>query len=875
MFRRMAALWDDLFRRRRWEDDLDEELRSSFEMIVERHVARGMRPSEARRVTRLEFEGLEQTKENVRDQLVGAPFHALSQDLRYAWRGLCRRPAFAALAVAMLALGIGVNTSIFSVFYGVLLRPLPYSHPQQLVLIWTNLRTAGNARAPVSGAILHEVQLRNRSLADVAGIWTLTRTFTGDEPEQVKAAMVTANFFDLLGVHPAHGRTFQKEDKGGPSIVLSSGLFRRRFAGNEELIGRGVPMDRANTLIGVLPADFELQFAPDANIPSDVQVFLPFGDGIYGGRNQYYIRMVARLRQGVTLMDAQRDLTRVAAEIRGTYPEYADENVQFQLTGMQADAVRNVKPALNALFAGSLFVLLISCVNVASLLLTRATDRRKEIALRLSLGASRGRVLRQLLIEGGLLSLLGGVAGIAVGWLGFRGLLAIRPERLARIAEPGLSWPVLAFAAACSITAAMIFAVVPAGESFRLELISTLRAGGRGWTGRTHRRSGAVLIAGEITLAFVLVTGAALSARSLAKVEQVRPGFEPKQLLAFQVSGGLPVSGVANWEQQLSSLPGVQSVGATSHLPLDADIPNWYGPYQPEGVSPERSATLISDLRCVTAGYFEAMGARLLEGRYFDDTDGVGTQPVIIIDESIARTVWPGQSPIGRYITAEHVTAKGFLPVKSVVIGMVQHIHNHSLTSEMRGQIYMPFLQSPRSPLSFVVRTQVPPLSLVPSIRLLLRERSKTAAMAKVRTMDEYVAREISPLSFTAVLASVFGLLALLLATTGIYGVLSYQVSQRRGEMGVRMALGARKRDVIGLVMREGVVLASVGVFLGVACAVVASRWLGALLYGVGPFDPLSYGLALVLLPGAAMLGCWRPAQRASRANPADVIREL
>ena len=874
MFRRFTHLFDYLFRRRRLEDDLDEELRSSFEMIVDRFAARGMPPAEARRAARLEFEGFEQVKENVRDGLVGSGLEAFLQDTRYALRGLRRRPSFTVIALITLALGIGVNTAVFSVFYGVLLHPLPYNRPEQLALIWSSFRTAGHARAPVSGTILGEIERRNRSLAGVAGIWTITRTFTGDNPEQVKCARVTANFFDVLGVRAAHGRTFTKLDSGGSAIMLTDGIFRRRFAGDDRLLGRSLPMDWEDTLVGVLPPDFQLHFAPDSNVPADVQVFDTFENGIYADRTQYYIRLVARLKPGVSMAEAQRDLDRVATEIGGAYTEYTTENLRFTLAGMQADAVRDVQPALAALFAGSAFVLSICCVNVASLLLARASDRRKEMALRLSLGASRGRIARQLFAEGGVLCLMGGAAGIAVGSAFFRGLLAIRPERLARIADAGLNWPALAFAAASSLAAALLFGFVPALDSFRLDFMATLRTGGRGVLGRLHRRTGAALIVGEITLGFVLVTGAALTARTLSRIEQVRPGFEPRHLLAFQISSGIPGNAIPDWEAQLAALPGVESVGATSHLPLDTDIPNWYSSYQPEGIDERQAATLVADLRCITPGYLAAMGARLLEGRYFDRQDRAGGRPVAIVDELLARTTWPGQSAIGKKIVAEHATSDGFKPIPSVVVGLVEHLHNHSLTKQVRGQIYMPFEQSMRSPLTFVLRTRADPLSLVPTIRRLLHDRSRTAAMAKVRPMTEYVSREISPVSFTAVLAAIFAALALLLAATGVYGVFNYQISQRRPEMGIRMALGAHSRDVLRMVLREVGALAAAGVLMGAAAALVAARWLGTLLYGVGPFDPLSYGLALLFLLAAALLGGWRPAGRAAAANPAELIRE-
>ncbi len=492
---RMACAFAYLFRRRRFENELDEELRSSFETMVEQFMARGMPVQKARRAARLEFEGLEQVKEQVRDGLVGPALAAFLQDIRYAWRGLRRRPSFAIISVTTLALGIGVNTAVFSVFYGVLMRPLPYKNPEQLALVWASFRSAGTARAPVSGAILREIELRSRSLAGIAGIWTITRTFTGDDPEQVKFARVTANFFDVLGVSAARGHTFTKEEDGGPAILLTDGFFRRRFAGNTGLIGRGVPMQgAASTVVGVLPADFQLHFAPDANVSADVQGFDSFGHDIYGERTLYYIRLVARLKPGVSMAQGQQDLDRVAAEIRGAYTEFAAEDLAFTLTGMQADAFRDVRPALTALFAGAAFILSICCVNITSLLLARASDRRKEMALRLALGASRGRILRQLLAEGGMLCVLGGIAGVIVGWAGFRGLLAIRPERLTRISGADLSWPVVVFAAATSLAAALLFGLAPAIESFKVDLIEALRAGGRGLIGHFSRRWGAALV---------------------------------------------------------------------------------------------------------------------------------------------------------------------------------------------------------------------------------------------------------------------------------------------------------------------------------------------------------------------------------------------
>ena len=881
MFRRLRHLFTSLFRRRQLEDELDEELRSSFEMVVDRFVAQGLPPEDARRRARLEFGGFEQVKENVRDSLLGASLGTSLQDVRYAWRGLRRRPSFALIALVTLALGIGVNTAVFSVFYAVLLHPLPYAHPEQLALIQGTFRDAGTARAPVSGTMLAEIARRNRSLAGVAGMWVGVETFPGDAPEQVRVAEVTPNFFDVLGVRAAQGRTFVKEEAAGgrPAIVLTDGFFRRRFAANTALIGKALDTRLGSTLVGILPADFQLHFAPGAHVPADVPAFIPFPYDIYQGpRDLYYIRLIARLKPGVSMAQAQHDLDRVAAEIRGAYTEYNAQNLCFSLAGMQDDAVRDLRPALTALFAGGSFLLLICCVNVTSLLLARAADRRKEIALRLAIGASRGRIVRQLLAEGLVLCFIGGSCGLALGWAGFRALLAIRPERLARIGDAGIHWPLAAFAFAVSLAAAIILGLAPALETFRLDLTESLRSGGRGWIGALHRRAGAALVIGEIAIGFVLVTGAALAARTLAKIEQVSPGFEPRHRLTFQIAFGrtlspeVPLRSISDWEAALAALPGVERVGATSHLPLD-DFPNWYSPFRPEGIASNDAKTLIADHRCVTPGYFAAMGTRLLEGRYFDAQDRAGFRPVLIVDDLLARTTWPGQSAIGKKIETEHVVNGGFAPVSSVVVGVVEHIRNHSLTKQVRPEIYIPFEQSPRSPLSYVLRTSVDPLSLVPAIRALLHRRDPSLALAKVRAMTDYVARDIAPAGFTAVLAAIFSALALVLAAAGIYGVLNYQVSRRLPEMGIRMALGAGTRDVFRLVLGHGLALAAAGAILGTVATMLAARWLSALVYGVSPRDPLSFGLALLLLPAVALLGCWRPAVRAAAADPVTTIR--
>ncbi len=874
-------LWRFLFHRQHFEDELDEELRSCFEMLVERYVARGLTQEAARRTARIEFEGVQQTKEGMRDVFLGMSLETMGQDIRYAWRALRKTRGFTTIAIATLALGIGVNTAIFSVVYAALLKPLPYGNPEQLAMVWSNFQQTAAIRAVTSGPILGEMVNRNRAFQSLAGIWIGTGTFLGEDPEQVKLGFVTPNFFDTLSVRAALGRTFVKEEGvgGRPAIVVTDGLWRRRFGANPAIVGSGVRFQGGLvTVVGVLPPEFDLRMDPSA--AADVEVFTPFRDNIYlRPRTLYFLRTIARLKPGVTIEQARQDLDRVANEIRGAYTEFAAEQLTFDIAGIHADAVREIRPAVIAMFAGAGFVLLICCVNVTSLFLARASDRSKEMALRGALGASRWRIIRQLLTEGLTLCAASGAIALAVAWAVVRGLSTVRPVQLARLGTIELNWPVLAFATAVSLGAVLLFGLVPAWESLRLDVAGALRDGARASSGPLHRRFGSALVVAEIAVGLVLVVGAGLTIRTWSKVREVQPGFQSNNLLTFQLAIGAlfnsnagALSREKQLEAHLSAIPGVEAVGGTSHLPLD-DFANWYSPFRPEGKTQLDAASLLADYRAITPGYFAAMGTRLISGRYFDDQDRAGGRQVAIVDEMLARIVWPGQNAIGKRIEAEHVTNQGFVPVWSEVVGVVEHMRVHSLRKELRGEIYLPFEQSPRSPLSYAIRTRGDPLALLPQVRHEIQAVNPNLAMFRVRPMTVLVHDDMAPVSFTALLVGGFAVLALLLAALGIYGVLYYQVSRRMPEMGIRMALGASTGDVLRLVMRQGLVLTTFGVVAGIGGAVLAARYLRSLLYGVSIADPVTYLSALVLLCGAALLGCWRPARKAASANPVEAIR--
>ncbi len=878
---RARTLMQALFRRRRVEEDLSAELESFQSMLVDRLMEQGLPFEEARRQARWELDGLEQVKEQVRDLRMATTLESIFQDLRFASRTLLKSPGFAAVAILTLALGIGVNTAIFSVVYAVLLRPLPYHHPQQLALIWSKLEKTALDRAPASGPIWSEIVHRNTLLSDVAGIWIGNGTFTGDaNPEQVKLAFVTPNFPALLGFRPELGRVFipaEESFDGRWAIMLSHGVWQRRYGGDPAIIGKTVSISGGSaTVVGILPPDFRLYFS--GNVPAEVGAMVPFGDDLSKRpADLYFLRLIARLKPGVRPDQAQADLNQVASQIRSLYTVLNAENLGFDLAPLQRDAVREVRPALIALFCGAGFVLLISCLNVANLLLARASSRAREIAVRSALGASRSRILRQVFLECLVLCTVAGAAGVLLGWAGVRALLSIRPDYLARMPEVGLNWPVLAFIAGLSFASVLLCALAPSIESSKTDLNITLREAGR--TSRASLRGGmrAILIVGEISLGLVLLIGAGLMIRTLRNIQAVQPGFEAQRLLTFEIDLSAyrrqaRINFVQEWESKLASLPGVASVGAVSHLPLD-DYPNWYSPYRPEGMTEKQASGLLADHRATTPGYLRAMGAKLLEGRFFDAQDRADGRSVVLVDDLLAHSVWPGQSAIGRKLEVEHVTKQGFAPVWSEVVGVVEHIRNHSLSKKVRGEIYIPYEQSPREHLSFAVRTRVDPLSLAGTIRTELLRRDRNMALSKVRPMTAYVQRAAAPARFIAVLAGAFAALALLLAAIGVYGVVSYSVSRRMHEMGVRMALGATSPEILLLVMREAMGLASAGILLGTAAAFFVSRTLRSLIYGVSAIDPATYSVAIAVIALATFLGCWRPAAQAASANPIDALR--
>jgi putative ABC transport system permease protein len=874
-----------LFRRRQVEKELDEELRYHVERQIEENIANGLTPEEARYAALRAIGGIERRKEECRDMRSVNLIGNLRQDLRYGARMLLKRPGFTLMVALTLALGIGANTAIFSVVYAVLIEPLPYERPEQLTIVWSNFQTMGASRAPASGIEMREIRERSQSLQDLAGIWVGNGTLMGDpEPEQIKVALVTTNFFSVLGAQPLLGRAFLPEEQGAGgrrAIILSHDLWKRRYGGDLSLIGRTLRFQDSPTVVGIMPENFQLRFPPDASVPLDIEAWIPFPYDIYQlPRDDYYIRLLGRLKPGVTVEQANAEMPAVAQHLRDHYSEFAGENLKLEVVPLRGDAVRDVQPALWALFTGAGLVLLIACVNVANLLLTRANVRRREIALRAALGASQWRIIRQLLCESLLYCILGGVLGLVIGWWGLKLLLGLRPSSLAWLSSVKLNLIVLGFVTTLALLSGLLFSLAPALETLKLNLIDALKEAGRSAAGSGRQRTHTFLIMSEIALGFVLLVGAGLMLRTLAQLQKVDPGFNADRALTFELNltgaGFSEVKERTNfatlWEEKLTGLPGVEAAGAISHLPLD-DYPNWYSPYAPEGVSEEQKRGLTADHRAITPGYFQAIGAQLVAGRWFDKQDTAATRNVVVIDDLLARQTWPGKSAIGKKIRFERFVDGGFRTEWAEVVGVVKHIHHHSLAATVRGQIYIPYPQSAREHLSYVVKTKGDPLALALPIRRGLRQLHKDMALTKVRPLRDYLNRATAPAKFTAWLASIFSGLALLLAMVGIYGVIAYSVSQRTQEIGVRRALGAQSRDIVALVVARGMRPALVGMAIGVAAAFALTRLMTNLLFEVSATDPITFAAGAALLSAVSLLACYLPARRAVKVDPIVALK--
>ncbi len=807
----------------------------------------------------------------------------LLQDIRGGIRFLWKNPGFTAVAVLTLSLGVGANTSLFSVVNGVLLNPLPYPQPEQLTAIYQKTPTFEHSSIAYLNFL--DWQKDNRTFESIAAYRNDDFNLSGmGEAERLRGDMISASFFPLLGVKPVIGRTFTLEEDrvgGDPVVVVSEGFWKREFGSSPEILGRILTLNgTARTIVGVIPSSFHLDRNNDVYIPIGQWADPTFRDrrvsmGMFG---------IGRLKPDVTIEQARADMDGIARNLEAAYPE-ADAKVGITLISLKKDMVGDIQPFLLVLLGAVGFVLLIACANVANLLLARATGRTREFAIRLALGASRWRVIRQLLTESVLLGILGGGLGLILAAWGTQAILNVLPEALPRSQEIGVDTRVLLFTLAVSVLAGIVFGLAPALKTLQSDLQETLKEGGRGSSGARHRAQ-RIFVVVEMALALVLLVGAGLMIRSLSMLWSVNPGFNPHNVLTFNVA--LPPTLVASptgirpalraIHDGVKAIPGIEAASIEGgSLPMmgDSELPFWREG-QPKPASDGDMSWALMYL--VEADHLKAMGIPLLRGRFISAQDDIHTPPVIAIDESLARKYFPNEDPIGKRVNL------GIVGTQPEIVGIVGHVRHWGLDTDasnaIQAQMYIPFMQIPDQFMPLVatsvqvaLRSEGAPLSLVGGIRNAMSQINSQQVVYGVETMDDAISDSLAARRFSMILLGLFAALALLLSSVGIYGVIAYLVGQRTQEIGIRMALGAQQEDVLRMVLGEGATMAIAGIAIGLAAAYGLTREMTKMLYGVSATDPLTFAGVSVLLVGVALLACYIPARRATRVDPMVALR--
>lgn len=806
---------------------------------------------------------------------------ALIQDVRYSIRLLRKQPMVTVMAVLILALGIGANTAIFSVVNAVLIRPLPYPEPHRLVWMWNNNRSSGVEREPLSFPNFVDFRDQNKSFEDVAGFTTWLPILTHDEePERIRASQVSAGFFPVLRAEAASGRTFAtEEDRPGKNrvAVISHSLWKRRYGSDREVVGKPITLDgNVYTVVGVLREGFQ---HPEPDERRLTELWIPLGLDASGmQRRADFLSIIARLKPTSTLDQARADMDALAARLDQEYP---DANAGWRLTviPLHERFVGDLRPAMMFLLGAVVFLLLIACANVANLLLVKSTARQKEMAIRRALGAGRKRLVRQCLSESIVLAVAGGSLAVLLALWGISLLIALSPKDIPRIQEAAIDLRVLGVTLVVSLLTGIIFGLIPALQSSNPDLSETLKERGRTVIGGSHGVRSLLMVV-EVATALVLLIGAGLMVKSFMRLQQVNPGFQPQQLLTLDLS--LPRTKYREQHQvrsfyqglldRVESLPGVQAAGMVTFLPLTGRVA--VRNIEVVGMAPLPEGHVIgAQWLVVSPSYFRAMGIPLLRGRLFDERDSDNVPGVIVINDVMAERYWPGEDPLDKRISLVDAKTGPWL----TVIGVVNDIRQLGLDSEPYPQMYQVLTQAPSWRSSLVVRAVSEPVSLAPAIRGQLSEVDRDQPLYNVRTMDSILAESISGRRFNMVLISIFTAVAVILAGVGIYGVISYSVSHRAHEIGLRMAIGARQRDILGMVAGQGFRLILLGVAIGIGASLVLSvaltRVLSSLLFTVSGTDPLTFVSVSALLVGVALAACYVPARRAARLDPMSVLR--
>ena len=802
---------------------------------------------------------------------------SILQDLRFTARGLGRNPGFAAIAVLTIALGIGVNTAIFSVVHAVVLRSLPFPEPDRLVSVWENLERRGGPPQEWTGrSTFADWRDLNRTFAGMAAVTDWAPTLTGmDRPERLEAALVTPGYFATLGVQPVVGRAFVAEEETpgrGEVVVLSHEFWQSRLGGDADALGQTMVLDgRPHLIVGILRPGFRGPIASAAQVWSPLPI-----DRNRDDRGNYFLRVVGRLASGVSLEAAREDMSRVAEAIGESHPvDYRDVGVT--LVPLHETVIGPVRTPLLVLLGAVALILLIACANVANLLLARGSVREREMAVRAALGAGRLRLARQLMTESIVLALVGGLAGLLLGVWGTDLLVRLAPPGLPRVEEIGLHPAVFAFALSASVVTGLLFGLAPAAGLSGGHHGTTLREGGRGASARTGGRLRGALVVVQLALGMSVLAAAGLLLRSFAELRSVDPGFRVESTLSGRLSfpsarypdrSEIPAA-VEQLEDRLRSLPGVLRVGAVSVLPLSGLVHDIS--VVVEGAVPPPGEEAAADFREATPGFFEALGVPLLRGRTFEDGDRGDAPEVAIISESFAARHFAGADPIGRRIKVGHVRDPD--EAWRTIVGVVGSVRSRALDRVPEPEVYLPLAQLPPRGLSLVIRTEGDPAALAPAFREAVWSLDRDLPVGELATLEQLFAASLAPQRFLTTLLGAFAALALVLGTVGIYGVMAFTVSRRTREIGIRMALGARPGDVLRATMRHGAALTLAGLALGLAGAVAASRALSGLLFEVDPLDPLTLAGVALLLAAASLFACFWPARRATRVDPMVTLR--
>ena len=869
-----------LFLRNTTEHELSDEMRFHLEQQIEENIVAGMTPQEARRAATREFGGVEQVKEECRDTRRVNFLDNLLKDIRYGLRMLRKSPSFTFFAVAVLALGIAANSAIFSIADAVLIRALPYRDSNRLVMVWEDSSAYGFPKDTPAAGNFYDWKSRNQVFEDVAALpYGGSFNLTGEgTPEELSGKRATANIFSVLGVRPALGRDFRPEDDvpGAPHVaILSHGLWIRRFGADPQIVGKEISLNYEKcTIIGVMSRG--VQF-PDR----ETELWVParFTKEQLANHGNHFLQVVARLKPGVSLKTANANLATIAKQLEREHP---DSNVKVGAFAvpLREELAGDVRPAILMLVGAVCFVLLIACANVANLLLSRATGRRRELAMRLALGATRSRVIQQMLTESILLSLTAGAAGLLLSVWGTQFLAALIPNGIAPVTGAGVDSRVLLFTLIVSLATGILFGVIPASRVSQFHLAFSLKqGGGQSGVGSGGHRLRDVLVICEVALAIVLLAGAALMIRSLQNLYHLDPGFRADHVLVMRTP--LPrqkyeafAPRVAFYDQVLAkveALPGVIAAGYTTWVPL-TNSGGATGITIEGKPEPAPGNVLIPNTRIISRDYIRALRMRLVEGRLFESRDAAGTLPVALVNQTMAKNYWPGENPIDKKFKVGGYNEKS---PWITVIGIVGDVHQAGLDVAARPEMYLPYQQQDFGfePEYLAVRTSGEPIAIAEIVRQQIWSVDKEQPVAGVMPLEDLVDENLASRRMQASLLSGFAGLALLLVTLGIYAVLSFAVTQRTQEIGVRVALGAQPRDVLRMIFSQGFKLFLIGAALGLAAALALSRALQHLLFGVSAYDPASFAGVTILLAAVALLACYVPARRATRVDPLIALR--